>query len=70
MRRDYVTNFQKKLLITLGLTALCLVAYWQVRTLKFINYDDQLYVTQNSKTQAGITWQTIKDAFTDIRTFN
>ena len=61
---------QKKIVIILALILLTLAAYWQVQRFEFVNYDDQVYVTQNFKIQTGITRQTIAYAFTDTRTSN
>ena len=35
-----------------------------MRSHPFLNYDDTLYVTQNDQVQAGVTWLTVKWAFT------
>jgi protein O-mannosyl-transferase len=41
-----------------------LAVYLRVNSFPFVNYDDTLYVTQNSRVQAGITWDTVHWAFT------
>jgi len=41
-----------------------LAVYVRVNNFPFVNYDDTLYVTQNSKVQAGLTWDTVHWAFT------
>ncbi len=61
---------QKKTVVILALILLTLAAYWQVQQFEFVNYDDQVYVTQNFKIQTGITRQTMVYAFTDTRTSN
>ena len=55
---------QKKLLITFILILLTLVVYWQVKDFNFAGYDDELYITENSHIQPGITFESLKWAFT------
>ncbi len=38
--------------------------YLPVRNHEFVRYDDDVYVTNNSNVQSGLTWQNIKWAFT------
>src|SRR5512142_3035394 len=57
MRRD--------LLIGLVLAALTLGVYWPVRTHDFILYDDPQFITENSQIKSGLSWGTIKYAFTE-----
>ena len=40
-------------LVTLGL-------YWPATRCGFVNYDDQLYVTENAQVQKGLTWEGMK----------
>ncbi len=47
---------------------LSLIIYWPVQDFGFLNYDDQLYVTENTRTQGGLTLQNIINAFTDAPT--
>jgi tetratricopeptide (TPR) repeat protein len=61
---------QKKLLITLILILSTLVVYWQVKDFDFAGYDDELYVTENSQVQAGITVEGIIWAFTTFHAGN
>lgn len=53
---------------TLALGCILIIAtgavYFRVNNFPFVNYDDTLYVTQNSKVQAGLTWDTVHWAFT------
>jgi tetratricopeptide (TPR) repeat protein len=49
------------LALLLGLVTLAL--YWPATRHEFINYDDQLYVTDNTHVQAGLTWESVKWAF-------
>jgi tetratricopeptide (TPR) repeat protein len=50
------------------LVVLTLGVYWPVQNYEFINYDDQLYVTENFRVQNGITLKSIKDTFTNFHT--
>jgi hypothetical protein len=70
MTIDSITNSQKKILIILALIVSVLAVYWQVQNFDFVNYDDQVYVTQNFRIQSGITWESIAGAFTDLHTSN
>jgi hypothetical protein len=51
-------------LLALLLVLATLVVYQPVRHLPFINYDDDLYVTNNVHVQSGLEWDTIQWAFT------
>ncbi|MDD5063916.1 MAG: tetratricopeptide repeat protein [Phycisphaerae bacterium] len=57
---------QKKVLffISLALAASTLIAYEQVRLNGFVNYDDDLYVTENPNVNKGISGNSIIWAFT------
>jgi len=52
----------------LALTGVLVVAtavlYLRATSYDFVNYDDTLYVTQNPHVQAGLTWDTVRWAFT------
>jgi len=50
--------------LSAGLAALTLLAYAGVARNQFINLDDNDYVTQNVRVQAGITWRGVVWAFT------
>ncbi|MGD0786066.1 MAG: tetratricopeptide repeat protein [Sedimentisphaerales bacterium] len=52
------------LLICLTLTLVTLAVYFQVRGFPFVNYDDPVYVSQNSNIHAGISFNAIRWAFT------
>ncbi|MHC4259743.1 MAG: tetratricopeptide repeat protein [Planctomycetota bacterium] len=41
-----------------------LAIYWQVHSHSFVNYDDPTYVSKNQNIQSGITWESVKWAFT------
>jgi protein O-mannosyl-transferase len=52
------------LLFGLLLVVVTLGLYYPVHSHLFVNYDDSLYVTENDQVQAGLTWLTVKWAFT------
>lgn len=51
-------------MIAVGLTVLVLAAYLQVAGFPFVSYDDSLYITQNLIIEKGLTWQSVRYAFT------
>jgi tetratricopeptide (TPR) repeat protein len=57
---------RQKLIIYLVLTIVTLAVYWQVNHYDFVNYDDQVYVTENSHIQSGITLGGFRWAFSTI----
>jgi len=57
-------------LVYLALALTTLLAYWQVRDHDFIDFDDDLYVTENASVQAGLTAQAVKWAFTTTQAYN
>jgi len=40
------------------------VAFWGLLSSAFVNYDDNVYVTENTRVQRGITWDNARWAFT------
>jgi Flp pilus assembly protein TadD len=61
---DKNSNNNWSLLICLALTFATAAVFYQVYTYDFVNYDDQIYVYDNPNIQAGITFKTVKWAFT------
>jgi protein O-mannosyl-transferase len=61
---------KKIILILLFLTSASLLAFWQVIHCDFINFDDDFYVTANSRVQNGITLEGIRWAFTTNQAAN
>lgn len=53
-----------KLVISLCLVLATIVIYWQVLNHDFVNFDDDIYVTQNPRVQMGLTPQSLSWAFT------
>ncbi len=57
-------NHQKqKLFVYIVLTLITLAVFWQVHEYDFINFDDDFYITHNSRIQSGITPENIHWAF-------
>jgi tetratricopeptide (TPR) repeat protein len=67
-----LNSIEKKssILVILILIVLSLVIYWPVQNYKFINYDDQLYVTDIYSQKDNIIFKDISDAFVDLHTGN
>ena len=55
---------RRTLLFSLLLTVVVLVAFNAVTHNGFLNYDDDQYITDNPQVRAGLTWATVKWAFT------
>jgi protein O-mannosyl-transferase len=51
-------------ILCLLLAAAVFIAFWPVLRCGFVNFDDGIYVTENSHLQGGLTWAGIKWAFT------
>ena len=60
----------KSFWICLALTLAALAVFYQVHKFGFVNYDDRTYVSQNPNVQSGMTFETIKWAFTTGRSSN
>ena len=52
------------LLLCAALALAAIIVYWPVRNNNFINFDDDVYVTDNPNIQSGLNWQSIKWALT------
>ena len=48
----------------LGVLVLTIWIYWPVHGFGFVTWDDGVYVSQNPDVRAGLTWETIRWAFT------
>src|SRR5262245_5902078 len=57
-------------LVALGLLALTLAAYHGVTSCDFVNFDDNLYVTDNANVLAGLTRSSLTWAWTTFHTGN
>lgn len=57
--------------LTCALLALTTFAvYWRVRHNGFINFDDNVYITENGRVLNGLTWPDIKWAYAENRQFD
>jgi Tfp pilus assembly protein PilF len=54
---------KRKLILCLLLALATLALYNPVTRAPFLNYDDQVYVTENAQVRAGLTWNTIVWSF-------
>ncbi len=62
---------QKKIaILLLFLIAASLGVFSQANQCKFLNYDDNEYVTENTRIQSGLSWSNVVWAFTTIRVVN
>ena len=52
------------------LMMLTLMTYWPVSGHQFVNYDDDLYVTENHRVQSGLTWKNMAWAFSSLEASN
>jgi hypothetical protein len=55
---------KRTFILSLALVLLTMLAYLPVRSNGFINFDDNHYITENSHVKNGLTWDTVKWAFT------
>jgi len=56
------------LILGLFLALMIIIVFWPLQYADFINYDDNLYVFENSHLAKGFTWDNIKWAFGDYHT--
>lgn len=56
--------------LCLALAALCGSAYYEVGTLPFLAWDDQVYVTENEQVKQGLTWESFRWAWTTEQAHN
>ena len=68
--RNNRLQIRPELVMCLFLVLTVLAVYWPVRNHDFINYDDDLYVTNNPQVQAGLTIDSITWAFTSTHASN
>jgi tetratricopeptide (TPR) repeat protein len=58
-----VNSKKQKLIVYIVLALVTLAVFWQVHQFDFVNFDDNIYVTQNSHIQSGITLDGLRWAF-------
>jgi hypothetical protein len=61
---------RQSIVLALLLVLVTLALYYPIRHLPFINYDDNLYVTDNVNVQSGVSWDTLQWAFTTYHASN
>ena len=64
------TDFRVVILVSLCLIVAIIIAYVQVNNFDFVGYDDQEYVTENSRVKKGLTVEGLKWAFTSFHSAN
>ena len=50
-----ISTDRQKLIVYIFLLVVTFAVFWQVNQYDFINFDDNVYVTQNSHIQSGVT---------------
>jgi hypothetical protein len=60
----FAPDWKQTLALGCILVTATVAVYFRVNSFPFVNYDDTLYVTQNARVQAGLTWETVHWAFT------
>jgi protein O-mannosyl-transferase len=55
---------KKQFFVAIALVALTLICYQTLKDHQFISYDDEQYITENYRVQAGLSWPNIVWAFT------
>jgi len=56
----------RAVLIGFLLAVMTLALYWPVQTFDFVNYDDEVYVTNNSQVQGGLSLEGIRWSFANL----
>lgn len=64
------SNRRQKILLCLLLAVVTFGIFWQTGSHEFINFDDELFVTENIHVQEGLTWGGMKWAFTTFLAAN
>jgi len=62
-KQTRIDSRKQILLVYIALTVVTLAVYWQVNQFDFVNIDDGIYVTENSRVQSGITLRSIGWSF-------
>jgi len=72
LRFNSLFNSEQKKFVTLSLVlvAVTLFLFNPVNQCKFLNYDDNEYVTENAQVQSGLNWSSFVWAFTTTRVAN
>jgi tetratricopeptide (TPR) repeat protein len=56
--------------IAVLLTVATIAVYWQAGSNGFVNYDDNVYITSNRQVKMGLSWETVRWAFTSYDASN
>jgi tetratricopeptide (TPR) repeat protein len=71
MKKKYdIPDYHLKLIISLLLIFAIIIAYGQVRNFDFVDFDDGVYITENSHVQKGFTVEGLAWAFTTFHAAN
>ena len=69
--QDFFASSEKlSRVLCLLLVAVTLVVYNRVNQNSFVNFDDDHYITENAHVRAGLTWGTIRWAFSSLEQAN
>ena len=60
---DRIDNTRRTILICVLLGAMTIALYWPATGHDFVNYDDNLYVTDNTHVTSGLTLENVRWAF-------
>ncbi len=63
-------KYNTPLFISLFLTIIIVITFWQIRYFDFVNYDDPMHVTNNRHVMNGLTYKGIVWAFTSARSIH
>ncbi|MEN6420431.1 MAG: tetratricopeptide repeat protein [Smithella sp.] len=63
LNKATISEDKKKLIVDILLIIVTFAVYWQVNQFDFINFDDNIYVSENTATQSGLTLDGIRWAF-------
>jgi len=69
-KKNTFLETNRDLFAIVALSFLVLMVYFQVASFQYINFDDNLYVYENSMVLSGLNWESIKWAFTTFQTGN
>jgi len=70
MKKFSYYNFRLEFLVCFFLVSITLAVYWQVINNEFIDFDDDLYVTENTRVKGGLTMENVVWAFTTTHAAN
>jgi protein O-mannosyl-transferase len=66
----FFSREKRSTVLCLGLVLMTLAFYNPVVNNKFTNMDDEVYITRNAHVKAGLSWDTVKWAFTSVEQAN